>query len=267
MEKVKVFVGFGLGAILILLCWLVVQGVFFLEEATNTVKKINKIIDTNQAAITTTVDKAAKTVEDLSSLASKGKEFTEIVATTDRAKEIANYLDILNFNSQLAQNDIREAINQSKQTSIMLSEQAKPILVSTNQLVLEGKATVEEFRHQIKQNGDEVKLLLEQGRTLIAKSEVELIATLSNINKTANGLQILVNDPKLKNTIQSADLTLQNVQVITKELADLSTYLIEPVVRPRRATGIKRFGQIVLKVFRVLNGTGQVLFLIDRIGG
>lgn len=265
MEKIKVFIGFGLGAILILLCWLVLQGVFLLEETTKTVSKVNQLLDTNQPAITTTVNKAAKTVEDLSSLASKGKEFTEIVATTDRAKEIANYLDILNFNSQLAQNDIREAINQSKQTSIMLSEQAKPILVSTNQLVLEGKATVEELRHQIKQNGDEVKLLLEQGRTLIAKSETELLATLSNINKASNGIQILVNDPKLKTLLQNADLTLSNIQIISSELKDLSVHLIEPIVRPRKVTGIKKLIQPAYKIFRALTATGQILFIIERL--
>jgi len=267
MENIKKFIGFALGVFLIFASWVAVELALLVRDS-------RKLVNDNTLAITATVnnlkaasDKAPTIANDLALAVVKGKDFADTALTKDRARSLDNYFDVLEINAHLGTTGLQEAIKESVKTSQDLRAKMNPLADEVRELVKEGKLTVIETRHQIKQNGDEIHALLVEGKTLVRDSKEKLIATLDEVNKAANGVQILVNEPELKEIIHSSNLTLQNIQVITKETADLSTYLIEPIVRPRKATGLARFGQIVLKVIRVVNGSGQILFLIDRLGG
>jgi len=270
-EKLKTFVGFGLGFFLVIASCLGMYSLFLLEQIKQTVTKINQLIDTNSPAVTSTINSVRDSSKEGKELVTRVNEFVD----TDKLKNLDNAVNTQIYSAQTLTNSYKAIADKTVDT---LAKQVDP---GIEELRTEGKQTFAELRgevqelqkltseltHQVNQNGDEVKLLVEQGRTLIAHSEKDLLATLENINKAANGIQILVNDPALKLLIQNASLTLANIQVITKEAADLSVHVVEPIVRPRKVTGFARFGQIVLKVVRTINGAGQVLFLIDRLGG
>jgi len=129
MENIKKFIGFGLGLFLIFASWVAVELAILVRDG-------RELVNSNAAGLTSTVnnlklasEKLPPATQDLSVITSKGKDFIEVVATPERAKETANYLDVLNYNTQIYQNDIRQAIAESKATSIMLRKQAEPILV------------------------------------------------------------------------------------------------------------------------------------------
>lgn len=217
------------------------------------------------AAIENSASNLKTITKELAETSTKSRIVVESVATTERIREFNNYLDLLNYNSQLITNDLRFAIAENLATSRAVRAEILPVIQKVGNNLEESRKTIVEVREQIKQNGDELHKLLQQGNTLLIKSESELIATLQNINKTANGLQVLTNDPELTNLIKNSNLTMANIQVTTKELADLSTHLIEPIVRPRKTKGLNKYLlQPTLKVFRFLNGTGNIVYLVSR---
>ena len=270
-ERIKNLLGFGLGLFLVIASCLGIYSFFILEQIKETATKINQLIDTNSSALTSSVNNIQTITKDSKELVTRVNQFVDV----DKLKNLNNAVNTQIYSAQTLTNSYKAIADKTVDT---LAKQVDP---GIEDLRNEGKQTFAELRgevqelqrltseltHQVNQNGDEAKLLLEQGRTLIAHSEKDLLATLENVNKAANGIQILVNDPALKILIQNASLTLANIQVITKEAADLSVHVVEPIVRPRKVTGFARFGQIVLKVVRTINGAGQVFFLINSIGG
>lgn len=217
------------------------------------------------AAIENSANNLETTTKEIAATSAKSRIVVDSIATTERIKEFNNYLDLLNYNSQLITNDLRFAIAENLTTSREVRKELLPVIRGVAANLEESKATIIEVREQIKQNGDEFHKLLQQGNTLLIKSESELLATLANINKTANGLQVLTNDSNLTELIKNSNLTMANIQVTTKELADLSTHLIEPIVRPRKTKGLNKYLlQPTLKVLRVLNGTGNLVYLVSR---
>jgi len=270
-ERIKNFIGFGLGLFLVIASVPTFYLLFLIDDLRLLVGKANKLVADNGPAITASVNNSQSISKDSKELVTRINTFIDI----NRLKNLENAVNTQIFATQRTTNNYSAIAQETVNT---LRNHVQP---GINDLRTEGKQTFAELRgevqelqeltseltHQVNQNGDEAKLLLEQGRTLIAHSEKDLLATLENINKAANGIQILVNDPTLKALIQNASLTLANIQVITKEAADLSVHVVEPIVRPRKVTGFARFGQIVLKVVRTINGAGQVFFLINSIGG
>jgi len=265
METIKKFIGFALGVFLVFASWVAVELALLVDDA-------RKVVNNNALDLTTTVNnlklassKLPSTTQDLSIIASKGKNFTNVVATEERAKEVANYLDVLNFNSQVAQNDIRQAIAESKQTSIMLRKQAEPILVSANELVKEGTATVAELKHQIKQNGDGIN-------SIITATEPELVAMLKELRKTTEKITILTNDeniPKIVTNLEKSTKelgqTTANIEVVTGQVAALSVKAIDPIVNPPKQTGIKKVLVPAYQIFKSVTALGQILLVIERL--
>lgn len=217
------------------------------------------------AAIENSANNLETTTKEIAATSTKSRIIIDSVATAERIREFNNYLDLLNYNSQLITNDLRFAIAENLTTSREVRKELLPVIRGVAANLEESKATIIEVRQQIKQNGDELHKLLQQGNTLLIKSESELLATLQNINKTTYGLQVLTNDSNLTELIKNSNLTMSNIQVTTKELADLSTHLIEPIVRPRKTKGLNKYLlQPTLKVLRVLNGTGNLVYLVSR---
>lgn len=265
MENIKKFIGFALGVFLIFASWVAVELAILVRDG-------RELITTTTAGITATVnnlklasEKLPTTTQDLSTIASKGKDFTSIIATEERAKEVANYLDVLNFNTQVAQNDIRAAIAESKQTSIMLRQKAEPILISANELVKEGTATVAELKHQIKQNGDGIN-------NIITTTEPELVAMLKELRKTSEKITILTNDeniPKIVNNLERTTKELgetsANIEVVTGQVAALSVKTIDPIVNPPKQTGIKKVLVPAYQIFKSVTALGQILLVIERL--
>lgn len=217
------------------------------------------------AAIENSANNLETTTKEIAVTSTKSRIIIDSVATAERIREFNNYLDLLNYNSQLITNDLRFAIAENLTTSRAVRAEILPVIQKVGDNLEESRRTIVEVREQIKQNGDELHKLLQQGNTLLIKSESELLATLQNINKTTYGLQVLTNDSNLTELIKNSNLTMSNIQVTTKELADLSTHLIEPIVRPRKTKGLNKYLlQPTLKVLRVLNGTGNLVYLVSR---
>lgn len=265
MEKVKVFIGFALGMFLVFASWVAVELALLVDDT-------RILVNNNAPAITATVNDARDTTK-------KGKELAERVnqfATVDRLKNLDNAVNTQIYATQQTTNNYGAIADETVRT---LRNHVQP---GINDLRAEGKQTFADLRgeihelqtltkeltHQVQQNGDEIKELLAGTRSLIAHSEGELITTLQNINKLSAGANILVNDPALKELIQNSNLTIGNIEVITGELADLSKHVIEPITNPKPAKGFnKYFFQPTIKILRVLNGAGQVFFIINRLGG
>ncbi len=227
-----------------------------------TVQKVDIILSNLESS----TEKLNKTLDNVSATLDNAKAFSDIVLTVDRAKSLNNYFDVLESNAHITTTNLQFAVAESLETSRDIRNKLNPLLLEATDTVREGKNLVIEINHQVKQNGDQLHSLLNQGETLLAKSEKDLLSTLENINKTTNGLQLLTNDPELSNLIKQSSLTMSNIQVTTKELADLSTHFIEPIVRPRKTKGLNKYLlQPTLKVLRILNGSTNVLYLISRV--
>lgn len=264
-EKLINFIGFALGVFLVFASWVAVELALLVDDT-------RILVNNNAPAITATVNDARDTTKKGKELAERANQF----ATVDRLKNLENAVNTQIFATQETTNNYGAIASETVNT---LRNHVQP---GIEDLRTEGKQTFAELRgeihelqsltkeltHQVEQNGDEVKLLLEQGRTLIAKSEPELLATLANINNLSAGAKILVNDPALKELIQNSNVTIGNIEIITGELADLSKHVIQPITNPKPTKGFnKYFFQPTIKILRVLNGAGQVFFIINRLGG
>jgi hypothetical protein len=80
------------------------------------------------------------------------------------------------------------------------------------------------------------------------------------------GISIITNDLGLPKLIENSNLTMGNIQITTKEIADLSTYYLNPLSHPKPTKGFNKYlFQPILKVAKIVNGTSGVLYLINRI--
>lgn len=111
--------------------------------------------------------------------------------------------------------------------------------------------------------------LLENTNHAVVVTEPQALDILKQLANTVQDLRIITNDPSLQanlhQMLESTAQTSKNVQVITKELADLSEYVVEPIVRPKQQKGIKKLFTYVVRVVRVLSTAGNILFLLQRV--
>lgn len=265
MENIKKFIGFAMGMFLIFASWVAV-------ELALLVNNTRSLVNNNTPAITATVNNARDTTREGKELAERVNKF----ATVDRLRNLENAVNTqieatqitTNAYAAIADETVRTLTKHVQPAVDDLKKESTETIAELRNEIKELQSLTKETTHQVKQNGDEAKLLLEQGRTLIAKSETELLATLANINKLSTGAQILVNDPALKELIQNSSLTVGNIEVITGELADLSKHVIEPITKPKPTKGFNKYlFQPTIKILRLLNGAGQVFFVINRLGG
>lgn len=180
------------------------------------------------------------------------------IKSTDEATKGATRLTVATVNT--LEKHIQPAIDE-------LKIEAKETITSLTKQVQSLDSLTKETTHQLKQNGDEVKSLLETSQSMIIKSEPELLATLAQLRGSAKSLEVLTNDPVLATTLRNIKDTTYHVSLISNDLSDLSHHLIDPIVNPKPPKNKfdKFFVRPTVKVLRILNGAGNVLFLVDRL--
>lgn len=180
------------------------------------------------------------------------------IKSTDEATKGATRVTVATVNT--LEQHIQPAIDE-------LKTEAKETISSLKQEVKSLDSLTQETTHQVKQNGDQVKSLLDTSQSILIHSEPELLATLAEIKGSAKSLQVLTDDPALAETLRSINDTTYNVSLITNDLSDLSHYLIDPIINPKPPKN--KFDKFLIrptvKVLKILNGAGNVLFLVDRI--
>lgn len=180
------------------------------------------------------------------------------IKSTDEATKSANKVAIAT--AKTLENHLQPAIDE-------LKNEAKQTLSSLTKQVHTLDSLTQETQHQLKQNGDQVQSLLKSSESLIIKSEPELLATLSQLRGNAHSLDVLTNDPALIDSLRNIKDATYNVSLLTNELSDLSHHFIDPIVHPKPPKN--KFDKFLVrptvKVLRILNGAGNVLFLVDRL--
>lgn len=180
------------------------------------------------------------------------------IKSTDEATKGATRLTVATVNT--LEKHIQPAIDE-------LKTEAKETISALKQETHSLQALTQETTHQLKQNGDQVRSLLYTSESMLIKSEPELLATLAQLKASAESLEVLTNDPDLAQSLRNLKDTTYNVSLITNDLSDLSHHLIDPIVNPKPPKNKfdKFFVRPTVKVLRLLNGAGNVLFLVDRL--
>jgi seryl-tRNA synthetase len=180
------------------------------------------------------------------------------IKSTDEATKSANKVAIAT--AKTLENHLQPAIDE-------LKSEAKETLLSVRKQVSSLDSLTKETTHQLKQNGDQVKSLLQTSESMIIKSEPELLATLAQLKGSAKSLQVITNDSALLDTLRNIKDSTYNVSLVTNDLSDLSRHLIDPIVNPKPPKNKfdKFFLRPTVKVLKILNGAGNVLFLVDRL--
>jgi hypothetical protein len=180
------------------------------------------------------------------------------IKSTDEATKGATRLTVATVNT--LEKHIQPAIDE-------LKNDAKETISSLKKQIGSLDSLTQETTHQLKQNGDQVQSILRTSESLIIKSEPELIATLAQLKGSAKSLEVLTNDPNLIQTLSNIKDTTYNVSLLTNNLSDLSHHLIDPIINPKPPKNKfdKFFVRPTVKVLRILNGAGNVLFLVDRL--
>lgn len=180
------------------------------------------------------------------------------IKSTDEATKGATRLTVATVNT--LEQHIQPAIDEIRQGG-------KETLTSLKQQVDELKSLTQTTTQQIQQNGEAVKVLLQKGEIILAKSEPELLSTLSKIKESAQAIDILTNDPALAETLRNIKDSSYQVSLISGDLQQLAEKTITPIINPKPAKNSvdKYFIRPTIKVLRLINGAGNVLFLIDRL--
>jgi hypothetical protein len=180
------------------------------------------------------------------------------IKSTDEATKGATRLTVATVNT--LEQHIQPAIDE-------LRNEGKETLITLKQEVNELKSLTQTTTQQIQQNGEQVKVILERGEFILAKSEPELLSTLSRLKESAEAIEILTNDPALAETLRSIRDGTYHVSLISEDLQQLAHKTIKPIINPKppKNSFDKYFIRPTIKVFRILNGAGNVLFLIDRL--
>ena len=226
--------------------------------------KVNQIVSN----LETTSTKLASTSKDLA-------EFSSETLTSNQAKELNNLIEIQSYNSQVISNEIRSISTEAKATQIELRQTLIPIVKDIKPLLGEVNNLVVEARRQVKQNGDEVASQIHSNgqaiNSILTKTEPEVIAILKELRASSEHITVLTNDPSiptilhnLESTSSNTSKTTSNIEVLTGELSELSKHLIEPIIHPPKRTGIKRIIGPLYTVFKFVNGTGNLFYIIQK---
>lgn len=272
MEKIKIFNSVILGALLVFLCWLTIESAITVRNVREEITRGGRMYfpeKKEDSPLFASLLNLQQTTKNASELTERVNKFVDI----DRLKNLDNAVNTQIYSTQQLTNNysqIASSIVQTneKQIQPLVAEVREKAGVSFDKINTEIEALqglTNESTHQLKQNGDQLAALLEKGNTLVASSEKELLETLSNINRTTNGIRVIVEDPALADLIRNSDKTVANVEVTTKNFADLSDYLILPLTHPIPAHGIGKLTKPLIKIGKIATGLGNVLYLIQRL--
>lgn len=216
------------------------------NHAKSVVEKLDNFINTERLSY---IDQATR---------SQIKSTDEATKGATEATKGATRLTVATVNT--LEQHIQPAIDE-------LHNQGKETLTSLKQEVDELKSLTQATTKQIQQNGDQVKSLLEQGTTTLAKSEPELLATLAKLKESAEAIEVLTNDPALVETLGSIKNSTYHVSLISEDLQQLAHKTIEPIINPKppKNSFDKYLIRPTIKVIKLLNGAGNVLFLVERL--
>lgn len=262
--KVKTFLALTLSLFLIAVGSLSIKAYFLLDKLNLTVDKVNKTIDESSPSLISTINSSKSTATKIDNFITPERlKYLDEAARaqidgTNQATQGAAGVTLATITTleEFVQPAIADFRKEGKETFAEIKTEVKELQNLTRELT-----------HQVNQNGDEVKALLEQGKSIIVKSEPELLTTLAKIKETSERLEILTNDPALAQTLRNIDSTSYSVSLISKDLSNLSHHFIDPIVNPKPPKN--KFDKFLvrptIKVLRVLNGYGNVLFFLDRV--
>ncbi len=227
------------------------------------------ILFSNRASINTIINNS----RDISSNTKASTERLDKFLTNERLVRLDEALQVqLDATEQTTINYALVA----KDTRDTLKNHVQPAI---DELRLHSKQTFEdvhkismELNTQIHNNGNAINALLDETRLTVVETRQQVLAELQELNKVTHGLSVITNDPEIIELIKNSNRamsntadTIGNIEVITKETADLATHLIEPILRPKPAKGLAKVYRPVVRVLRTLSGAGNVLFLLDRV--
>jgi hypothetical protein len=131
-------------------------------------------------------------------------------------------------------------------------------LDSSNNLLIE-------TTKQIKINGEEVTFMVMDSRDQLKQAMVEL-------TEIIKGAKLITNDPNWQKLISNGNDSVMNlnhslahVEVITKNFADLSDYIIPPIVNPEPVYGVwGHIKSIAGKGAKVALGFGKLYYIFSK---
>ena len=236
----------------------------FLLAATFAAWKASKAIDSIAAA----AEAAQKPIVSAAELSERVNKFI----TVDELKNLKNNLDTSTLTAQQTANAYSAVADETVRTMRRHVQPTIDKIGNEAQLTIaEARATTAELRLQIKQNGEGARALLDEGRVLIADSRAEVVDLLKELNRTADGLSVITNDPDLAATIENLNKTSLNlagttahVEVISGDLEGLSQRYLRPLYEPKKRGFFGKLGNGALTVFRYATGASNIVYLIGR---
>jgi len=243
--------------IAITLTWLIGETALLVDQVRKTISKVSPEIISGTNHTKSVIEKLDNFIN-TERLSYIDQATRSQIKSTDEATKGATRLTVATVNT--LEQHIQPAIDE-------LRTEAKETLTTLKQEVNELKSLTQTTTEQIQQNGEQVKALLERGEIILAKSEPELLATLAKLKESSQALEILTNDPAVAKILHNIRDGTYHVSLISKDLQQLTHKTIEPIINPKppKNSFDKYFIRPTIKVFKIVNGAGNVLFLIDRL--
>ncbi len=243
--------------IVITLTWLIGETALLIGQVRETINKVSPEVVSSTSHTKSVIEKLDNFIN-TERLSYIDQATRSQIKSTDEATKGATRLTVATVNT--LEQHIQPAIDE-------LRIEAKETLITLKQEVNELKSLTQATTEQIQQNGEQVKAILERGEIILAKSEPELLATLALLKESSQALEILTNDPAVAKILHNIRDGTYHVSLISEDLQQLTHKTIEPIINPKppKNSFDKYFIRPTIKVFKIVNGAGNVLFLIDRL--
>lgn len=258
------FLGFCLGLFLIFLSWCAIKAAILIDSLNETTQATKSIITQAKPKIDKTLSSFQSTTNKIDSFITPERlKYLDEAARaqidgTNQATQGAAGVTLATITTleEFVQPAISDFRSEGKETFGEIKTQIKELQKLTQELT-----------HQVKQNGDSIN-------QLIVHSDQEVTEILQEAKQSAKSIKLITSDPKileivsnLNDSSRSLTDSSANIEITTQEIADLSKYLIEPIVRPKPKKGIAKVLSPLYTIFKFINGTGNILFLVNKIGG
>lgn len=218
----------------------------------------------------TSSNKIPNIIDSIEFTALRSKAFSTVVLTDDNNRELANYINILNYNSQVVQNELLSTIRESKETSIMFRKQAEPILISANQFIDQGNKVLQTVDKQIDLNGSELKQTIasvtkavDHVDQYLVDTEPEVIALLQKINQTTENIRIITNDQSIIDSLRNINSNLANLAIVTDAFGKFSHDFVYGT-KPKNKFDKYLYRPLKYSI-RLLTGSANLLVFIDKL--
>lgn len=194
--------------IVITVTWLIGETALLVGQVRETVSKVSPEVISSTSHTKSVIEKLDNFIN-TERLSYIDQATRSQIKSTDEATKGATRLTVATVNT--LEQHIQPAIDE-------LRTEAKETLATLKQEVNELKSLTQATTEQIQQNGEQVKALLERGEIILAKSEPELLATISKLKETSQALEILTNDPAVAKILHNIRDGTYRVSLISEDL-------------------------------------------------